>query len=63
MSFKEYLNGLLHRALNEPRGRQAEPYRCPAFAMGAPLRPLDKALSLADRLEDDEVARELLLRK
>jgi hypothetical protein len=31
--------------------------------MGAPQRPLDKALALADALEDEEVARELSLRK
>jgi hypothetical protein len=31
--------------------------------MGPPLRPLDKALALADALEDEETARELTLRK
>jgi hypothetical protein len=31
--------------------------------MGAPLRPLDKALALADAREDEEVARKLALRE
>ncbi len=61
--FKEYLNGVLHRALHERREAPAESYRCPAFGMGAPLRPLDKALSLADALDDEDVVRDLALRK
>jgi hypothetical protein len=31
--------------------------------MGAPQRPLDKALAVADALGDEEIARELTLRK
>lgn len=63
VSFKDLLNRVLRRGLEErPRGRAA-PYRCPAFAMGAALRPIDKALALADALQDEEDTRELALRK
>jgi hypothetical protein len=61
-SFKALLNQVLRRGLEEPR-TQVPPYRCPAASLGQPLRPLDKALALADALEGDEVARELVLRK
>ena len=54
---------LLHRGLDDRSAGRATPYVCPAFATGSPLRPLDKALVLADALEDEEVARELTLRK
>lgn len=63
VSFKEFLNRVLHRGLQERPAKGATPYRCPTFALGTPLRPLDKALALADALEDEEVARELTLRK
>jgi hypothetical protein len=40
------------------------PYRAPTFAMGQPHVPsLDKSLLLAATLEDEEVARELAVRK
>jgi hypothetical protein len=61
--FKELLNRVLHRGLEERPEPAARPYRCPTHAMGPPLRPLDKALALADALEDEETARELTLRK
>jgi hypothetical protein len=51
--------GLQHLA-KAPRRR---PYRTPTFAMGRPRLPLDKALAIATSLEDEEVARELGLRK
>lgn len=63
VSFKQFLNRALHRGLEEWPGSETTPYRCPTFAMGTPLRPLDKALALADVLEDEEIARELTLRK
>ena len=58
VSFKEFLNRTLRRGLEAPTGT-SEPYLCPSFSMGAPLRPLDKALSLADSPEDEEIARTL----
>lgn len=63
VSLKEFLNRVLQRGLEERPAGAATPYRCPTFAMGAPLRPLDKALALADSLEDDEIGREMTLRK
>jgi hypothetical protein len=33
------------------------------MALGQPLRPLEKALALADALESEEIARELSPRK
>jgi hypothetical protein len=62
VSLKEALNGALRRGLDQPESR-AEPYTCPTFDLGTPLRPLDRALALVDALEDEEVARELALRK
>ena len=63
VSFKELLNRVLHRGLEAGSRAGAVPYRCPTFAMGAPTRSLDKALAVADALEDAEIARELGLRK
>jgi hypothetical protein len=64
IAFKDLLHGLLRRGLDE-RPAAAGRYRSRTFAMGTPTPPisLDKALTLAATLEDDEVARELALRK
>lgn len=62
VSIKELLGTLLRRGLEE-RAPARVPYRCPAFAMGEPLTGLDKAMQLAARLEDEETARDLALRK
>ena len=64
ISFKDLLQGLIRRGLQERPAGQG-PYRAPAFAMGAPNRSLrlDKALAIASGLEDDEIARELTVRK
>ena len=62
VSLKEALNRVLRRGLELPAA-EAEPYECPTFAMGEPLRPLDKALALADALEDEETARKLASRE
>ena len=63
LSSKAYLNRVLHRGLEEPGPAGGERYQCPGFGLGAPVVPLEKALSLAGALEDEEVARELALRK
>jgi len=63
LSFKDLLNRVVQRGLAERPTAEPAPYRCPTFAMGAPLRPLDKALALADALADEEAARELTLRR
>jgi len=63
--FKHLLNKLLRQGLDAPPPSPAGRYRCPTFSMGtpAPTLDLDKALGLAAALEDEEIARELQLRK
>lgn len=62
-SFKEALNANVRRGL-ESREVEQRPYRVPARPLGAkPGIDLDRALRLADRLEDDEIVRKLELRK
>lgn len=63
ISFKEALNQAVRAGLGAGR-RQARPFRQRTQPMG--LRPgvgLDKALQLAAALEDEEIVRELELRK
>lgn len=45
------------------RRRKRRPYREQAHSLGAPRVGLDKALALAAALEDEEILRELTLRK
>lgn len=62
VSFKDLLQGLIRRGLQELPSKRA-PYRVPARAMGNAGILLDKALARAAALEDEEIARELSLRK
>ena len=63
--FKEVVNkairvGLVH--LDKPK--QIKPYKCKSYSLGFPPgADLDHALNLADRLESEEIARKLSLRK
>lgn len=62
VSFKEALNSAIRAGL--AAGRAAQPYHTPSRSLG--LRPgidLDKALHLADEIEDTEIMRKLELRK
>lgn len=52
--------GLVAAGARKPR---PAPHRERALAMGAPRIALDKALALAAVLEDEEIVRELALRK
>ncbi len=65
ISLTRVLNRVLRVGMAAPkRGRsEARPYRQRTFAMGQPLIDLDKALALSDRLEEEEAARKLSLRK
>lgn len=65
LSFKEYLNRMLQRSLEEPDSPRSRPYRCPTFHLGSTAAgvDLDRALALASALEDEESAREMHLRK
>ena len=60
---KEMVNRVIQRGLSEHPVAERAPYRCPTFSMGAPLRPIDKALALADALEEDERAWKLAQRR
>jgi hypothetical protein len=63
ISFKQALNSSVRRGL-ESSDRKGEQYRLQPRWLGArPGIDLDKALSLAGRLEDDEILRKLALRK
>ncbi len=63
------LTRLINRTLKagiQARGARAAnrpPFRERVHAFGAPRIPLDKALALAAALEDEEVVRDLALRK
>jgi hypothetical protein len=63
------LTRMLNRALKAgldaggARKRAHRPYRERVHAMGAPRVALDKALAMAAALEDEDVARELVIRK
>ena len=65
-SFKAVVNDALRAGIANNRiAVPRRPYRLKPVAMGAVVGPydLDKALELADRFEDDEIARKLQLRK
>jgi hypothetical protein len=65
-SFKSVVNETLRRGLSENAVReQPRPYRLRAVSMG-PVREgidINRALALADRLEDEELLRKLTQRK
>jgi hypothetical protein len=62
---KRLVNQALRKGLDALEGSApGKPYRCPTFALGEPTAwNLDKALAIADALEDEEIVRELELRK
>jgi hypothetical protein len=64
--FKEVVNETLRNGLSSKHARpSAKPFRLTTVSLGG-VRPgvnLDKALSLADAIEDEEIARKLELRK
>ena len=64
--FKNMVNEALRAGIENNRIADVSgPYRLEPVAMGEVMGPydLDKALQLADRLEDEETSRKLLLRK
>lgn len=64
-SLKQVVNRMLRLGLQASRtATTPTPYRCPTFSMGTPLVPtLDRSLTLAASLENDEIARKLAARK
>jgi hypothetical protein len=64
ISFKAALNQAIREGLQKASPRGPRAYRLKTYAMGyRPELCLDKALSLAAALDDDEIARKLSLRK
>lgn len=62
-SFKEALNSAIRTGLTSSRPRPAR-FRQKTFRMGAePAFRWDKALAVAESLEDDEIARKLAVSK
>jgi hypothetical protein len=60
------VNAVLRRGLEASAAQAARAsysYREQTFALGAPRVPLDKALSIAASLEDEEVIEKLARRK
>ncbi len=63
ISLTRLLNRMLRRGLRAPPANAKPRYREKPYPMGQPSIPLDKALSVAAALEDEEILRKLMLRK
>ena len=63
--FKLIVNRAIRAGLEHiDKPKQIKPYKCKAHSLGyPPSADLDHALNLADRLESEEIARKLSLRK
>jgi hypothetical protein len=63
--FKQVINETLQKGLSATEARRPRPYRLKPVSLGGPMPgvDIDKALRLYAALEDDEIARELDLRK
>jgi hypothetical protein len=60
--FKQVVNETLRAGLEKPAEAARPRYVCPTFSMGQPQWPvdLDKALTLAAELEDQEIVAKLM---
>lgn len=56
ISFKQALNDAVRAGLGRAAA-PAPPFRTPTFDLGLPAVSLDRALQLADELEDEELLR------
>lgn len=62
--FKQVVNEILGNGLAAARStRRRKPYRLKTVSLGEPSFDIDKALSVSDVLEDEEIARKLELHK
>lgn len=63
--FKDVVNEILRAGLKAKGARKAKPYVVRPAALGDPMPGinLDKALALADAIEDQELAAKMQLRK
>jgi hypothetical protein len=64
-SLKEVINQALNRGLDEDSARNLKQpnHKLPVFSMGTPKFNLDKALAMADLMEDDSVNSKFEMRK
>lgn len=62
-SLTRLLNRVIRTGLSAPAPRRKRRVKHPVYDMGKPQVPLDKALALAAKLEDDEIVRKLLAGK
>lgn len=62
VSFKEAINTAIRNGLAEG-GKQRKPFHQKSYNMGTPTISLRKALQVAARLEDEEIVRDLTIRK
>ncbi|MEM7790720.1 MAG: hypothetical protein AAF546_04895 [Verrucomicrobiota bacterium] len=63
-TLKELVNQALIRELQADQTTHGDPtHECPAFSMGAPRRQIEKALQLAEELEDEVVLQKFEIRK
>jgi len=62
VSFKEAINTAIRMGLGGPK-KNRKPFRQKTYNMGVPSVPLRKALQLAANLEDEEIIRDLTIRK
>jgi hypothetical protein len=63
--FKQVVNETLQKGLLAAEAPKARPYRLKPVPLGGPMPgvDIDKALRLSAAIEDEEIARELELRK
>jgi hypothetical protein len=62
VSFKEALNNAVRNGLSK-NPKTKKPFRQKTYDMGIPAVPLRKGLRLAAELEDEEILRDLSIRK
>jgi hypothetical protein len=64
VSFKEALNGALRKGLAGDKPSQPGRFVQKTFPLGGGMAfPWDKALALADAIEDEEIGRKIAMRK
>lgn len=63
--FKQVVNETLQKGLQAAEAPKSKPYRLKPVPLGGPMPgvDIDKALRLSAAIEDEEIARELELRK
>jgi hypothetical protein len=62
VSFKDAINTAIRIGLSRG-GKQKKVFRQKSYNMGTPSIPLRKALQLASEMEDQEIIRDLTIRK